>query len=273
MRTARDGTELHLHAHPLDGARATIAVVHGYGEHGGRYDHVAAAWRERGLQSFAIDVRGHGRSRGPRGFVERFTDYHADLDVLLDVAREAARGGPLFLFGHSNGALLALHYLIARGGEGLRGLMLSSPFLAVALPVPKPKVLLGKIASRLVPGLALPAGLEGRHVTRDPELARLYDTDPLNNKNATARWFTEATAAADLVVERAGALTLPTILLYGGADQVVDAARTDVLASKLTMSDRTVERLAGHYHELVNEPPPDRARVIARYADWALARS
>jgi alpha-beta hydrolase superfamily lysophospholipase len=166
MRTARDGTELHLHAHPLDGARATIAVVHGYGEHGGRYDHVAAAWRERGLQSFAIDVRGHGRSRGPRGFVERFTDYHADLDVLLDVAREAARGGPLFLFGHSNGALIALHYLIARGGEGLRGLMLSSPFLAVALPVPKPKVMLGKVASRLVPGLALPAGLEGRHVTR-----------------------------------------------------------------------------------------------------------
>jgi alpha-beta hydrolase superfamily lysophospholipase len=139
----------------------------------------------------------------------------------------------------------------------------------VAVPAWKSK--LGTMASSLYPKLALPSGLEGRDVSRDPEQARIYDADPLNNKSATARWYTEAVAAMARVYERASELKLPTILLYGGDDKVASAEAADKVAARLAMPDRSIERLAGYYHELVNEPEAERNAVIERYAAWFIA--
>jgi alpha-beta hydrolase superfamily lysophospholipase len=127
--------------------------------------------------------------------------------------------------------------------------------------------------SRLYPSLALPSGLSGRHVTSDTEKAREYDVDPLNNGKATARWFTESLAAIERAHAGASRLDLPTLLLYGGADQVASADATDRFAGALTMRDCTRERLAGAQHELVNEPPEVRGRVIERVGAWLIERA
>ncbi|MFO0723299.1 MAG: alpha/beta hydrolase [Myxococcota bacterium] len=274
MIRAQDGTQLLLHSYPQEGARATVAVLHGYGEHGGRYQHVMEAWQAHGIQSFAIDVRGHGRSEGRRGYVGRFPEYHQDLRALLEVVESKRNDKPFFVFGHSHGALIALHGMLTAGiGKGAKGLLLSSPFLGVALPVNPIKRGLGVLMSGIWPTLALPAGIKGTDVTRDPEQARLYEADPLNNKNATARWFTEAMGAIAEVQTRAGELSLPTILLYGGADKTASANETDRLAASLKMSDRVVERIAGGPHELVNDLPDAKAQVIERYGKWMAERA
>jgi alpha-beta hydrolase superfamily lysophospholipase len=169
------------------------------------------------------------------------------------------------------GGLIALHWLLSGGGKDLRGLALSSPLLGVAVPVPAWKAKLGTVMSNVYPKLALPSGLAGRDVSRDPEQARSYDADPLNNKNATARWYTEMLAATVRVQARASELQLPTLLLYGGDDKVASPEATDRLAAVLSMPDRTIERLAGYYHELVNEPEAERNAVIERYRAWFIA--
>jgi acylglycerol lipase len=268
-----DGLALHTHRWPVPEPRLTLAILHGYAEHAGRYAHVAAALNAAGIAAVAVDLRGHGRSPGVRGYVERFSDYHRDVDALLGLARAESGGRPVALFGHSMGGLLAAHYLLQRGSSGLSGLVLSSPYLGLALQVNPVKLAAGRLMSRLHPQLALASGLKGSDVTRDPAMQRRYEEDPLNGKTATARWFTEATLAMEEVHAQAGRLQLPTLLLYGGADRVASADATDRFAAALAMRDKTAERLAGFHHELVNEPLEERTQVIERISRWLTERS
>ncbi len=268
-----DGLALHVYEWVAEDPTAVVALIHGYGEHAGRYAHMAKAWAERGITTVAADLRGHGQSPGVRAHVDRFTDYHADAHAIVAHARSVASGKPVFMMGHSMGGLIALHVHVSGTRPDLKGLLLSSPYLGLTLEVHPLKAGLGKVMSSLIPTLGLPTGLAGADVCRDPELAKLYDTDPLNNKNATARWFTESTAAIDTVHARAASVNVPLIFLYGGDDKVASSDASDAIAAKLQMEDRTVERLAGVYHELVNEPPETRDPIIARYGDWILERA
>lgn len=273
LRTS-DGVDLHFHAWTVPDHKAVVAIVHGYGEHAGRYAHVAKAYNEAGISAFAVDLRGHGRSAGPRGHVLRFAEYHRDLDALLDALRARAGGKKLFVLAHSMGALATVDYLLAGGGKDVAGVVLSSPFFGVALAANPLKLAAGRIMSRIWPGLALPTGLGGVHVTRDPEQARLYDTDKLNNANATARWYTEAMAAIDHALAHAKQLTKPLFLIYGGGDRTASAPATDRFAAAATgMSDRTVERVEGGAHELVNDLLDTRTQVIQRMVAWVTARA
>lgn len=275
MSTIRTGDDLELNSYEwcADEPKAVVALVHGYGEHAGRYAHVGAAWNAKGISVIAADLRGHGASPGVRGHCERFSDYHLDARAIYERATEVAAGAPVFLMGHSMGGLTVLDWLLSGGQPQVRGVVLSSPFLGVALEVNPVKAFAGKVMSRLLPTFALPTGLAGDLVTRDPEILKLYDTDPLNNTNATARWYTEAMDAIERVHARAQNLTVPLILLYAGDDKAASADATDRVAAKLAMPERTVERLSGLYHELVNEPPDVRGPIIERYASWMLERA
>jgi alpha-beta hydrolase superfamily lysophospholipase len=274
LRT-QDGRDLNLYHWPARGVPEvmTLGIIHGYGEHAGRYAHVADALNARGISVVSADLRGHGRSSGGRGFVERFDEYHLDAQQILDAAKARAGGRPVALLGHSMGGLVLTHWMLAGGASGTVGTVLSSPYLGLALAVNPVKIALGRVMSRIVPTLGLPSGLKGADVTRDPALAAVYDSDPLNNKNATARWFTEATRAQQQVLARAGELKGPMLLMYGGADRVASADATDRFAASLRGADITSERLAGHFHELVNEPPEVRSRVLERISAWLLERA
>jgi alpha-beta hydrolase superfamily lysophospholipase len=267
----QDGVQLHLHSWPASEPRANAALLHGWGEHGGRYAHVGAEFSKRGISVLAIDFRGHGRSGGRRSHVDRFEEYHLDVDALLAEAKKSA--GPTFLMAHSMGSLVALDYVIRKGGSGLRGMVLSSPYLGLAMAVNPIKLGAGKIMSNVLPTLALAAGIKGRDVCRDPEILALYDTDPLNVKKITARLFAEQLAAQERVKARAQEIKLPTLLLYAGDDRIASADATDRVAAKFSMQDRTVERLPGLFHEILNEMPAVRGPLIARMADWILTRS
>ena len=210
-----DGTPLRVDLYPLTAAsgppavegagpgdvpqaRGTIVVVHGYCEHRGRYRHVAAHLNRHGYHVLVGDLRGHGESGGPRAFVRRFADYLADVQAFLAAAAELSRGSvparkPILL-GHSMGGLVGLQFALNHP-EALHALALSSPFLGLKIVVPGWKRTLGLVASVLSPTLRLPSGLSAAELSHDPEVGRLYDADPLVTHEATARWFTETTAA------------------------------------------------------------------------------
>jgi alpha-beta hydrolase superfamily lysophospholipase len=263
---SRDGTQLHERVWPAEGtARASVVIVHGYGEHIARYEQTAKDLAKAGFAVRGIDLRGHGESGGTRGFCVRFDEYLQDLQT--EVARARSDGLPIFLLGHSFGALVSAHYAL-RFPDQLAGAVLTSPYFKLALAVPKAKVIAGKIASRLFPKLALPSGLKGADVSRDPDVARAYDADPLNNKNATARWFTEATAAQEQLLDEAGKLQLPILVVAGQADKIADANQAQVVFDRIGSTDKTLRMLPGQFHEVLNELPDDRRQTIALVIEW-----
>ncbi len=242
--------------------------MHGYGEHIGRYDHVGSALANAGLSVYGCDLRGHGRSAGPRGHIQHFSQYLDDAEALVSRARSS--GLPVFVLGHSNGGLIATHHVFEHP-VGVAGIVLSSPFFGLKLAVPAIKIAAGRIASRVYPQLKLPSGLHGADVSRDPVVQRDYDNDPLNNKHATARWFTETTAAQQSAYDRAPALTVPCLVLHGGADRIADPARTEAVAARFGSRDKTVAVLPGQFHEIFNEPAADRAATLVRVTEWLTA--
>jgi alpha-beta hydrolase superfamily lysophospholipase len=251
--------------------KAALLVVHGYGEHGGRYRRVIRAWAARGLASGVLDLRGHGWSAGARGHCERFADYHDDVDDLLSVMREHLRGVPLFAFGHSFGALVVATHALGRPSL-FRGIVLSSPYFGLAFEVPQAKKVLGEFASRLLPRLSVPSGLSGKDVTQDETIARLYDHDPLVNKVATARWYTEALAAQREILARAPQLKAPLLLVQGGADRVASVAAARAVFDRVGAADKTYDEKVGLYHEVLNEPQAG-DQIADEIADWVLARA
>ena len=272
VKTA-DGLELYKHEWLVESPKATVLIIHGYGEHGERYSHLASAFNEAGISTLSADLRGHGRSPGVRGYVDRFNDYHLDATALYENALEYAQGGPLFVFAHSMGGLICFDWLNAGLERPLSGVIVSSPCLGFALEVNAAKKMLGNVMSSLYPSLAIPSGLKGSDVTRDPDEAEAYDCDPLNNSKATARWFTETKEAmARVHANAAGAVKCPIFLVYGGDDRVVSADDTERFAKGLKVEDQTVERLEGYFHELINEPEEYRKPIIERTRDWILAR-
>ena len=268
---SRDGTQLHEESWPATGkALASVVIVHGYGEHIGRYDEAARALAAAGFNVRGLDLRGHGQSGGVRGFCNRFDEYLDDVDAIVSRAR--ADGLPVFLLGHSFGALVAPHYAL-RHPANVAGLVLTSPYWQLAMQQPALKIWAGKIASTIAPKLALPTGLKGADVCRDPELAAKYDVDPLNNKNATARWFTESTTAQEQILARAPELTLPTLLLVGEADRVAAAPQARVVFERIGAKDKTLRMLAGQYHEVLNEPKPTRDQTVSEIVEWLRAHA
>src|SRR4051794_27193592 len=176
-----------------DRPRAGILLVHGYTDHAERLRFLAERLVAASYTVMAFDFRGRGRSEGRRGHCNHFEDYVADLETALVKLRELVPNVPFGIIAQSHGALVALQLLSQpdRRPRQVRGAILGSPYLGLALPVPAFKTVLARLTSSIVPWLSLPNGMKGADNTRDEAAAHSYDTDPLVHRVATARWFTE----------------------------------------------------------------------------------
>jgi len=252
---------------PKGAPKGVVLVTHGYAEHCGRYREVAHVIVNAGWAVLAYDVRGHGQSPGARGFIDRFDIYLDDLTEAHAAAKTLAPGKPIVLLGHSHGSLIILRALCGdRPPEAVHAI-LSSPYLALRLTVPTHKKLLARVASRVVPGFANPNALRVEDLTADPQKQAERRADTLCFDVATARWFTEATAAQDYVAAHADRITLPTTWLVGADDPIADPAASRRVASKMTKTD--YHDLVGLRHEVFNEI--ERGKVFLALTD-SLAR-
>jgi len=246
---------------PSGTPKGVVLATHGYAEHCGRYRELAHVIVDAGWAALTYDVRGHGRSPGVRGFVERFGDYLEDLAAMQAAAHKLApEGAPLVLLGHSHGGLIVLRALAdERPPQHVKAAIVSSPYLALRLPVPAYKKVLARVASRVAPKLAQPNELRVEDLTSDPAKQKERLADKLCLDVATARWFTESSGAQDYVAAHAARIKIPTTWLVGGADPIADPTRSRDVASRVPGA--TYHDLVGLKHEVFNET--DRGRVFA----------
>jgi len=255
---------------PDEEPAAVLVVVHGYGEHGGRYRYLVDAMVPLGCAVHVCDLRGHGRSPGRRGNIERFSDYVDDAGLFVDAVAAEQPGTPLFLLGHSLGGLIATSCAEARP-DGLAGLILSSPFLRLRLPVSGAKRAAAKVLSRVAPARDIGNSIPAEELSHEPHVVAAYASDPLIHHVATARWAAEVLAAQGAALWAAGRLRLPLLVMYAGADTIADPAASRELFAAASSADKTLRCYDGYYHELFNEV--GRAAVFADLAAWLAARA
>jgi alpha-beta hydrolase superfamily lysophospholipase len=269
---SEDGTNLAAQRwSPLGEPRAALLVIHGYAEHAERYRELGLTLAERGIDTVAVDLRGHGRSAGQRGFVDRFSEYHADAEAALAAmtATHAGRGVPRFVLAHSNGGLIALDWVSTRKPD-IRGLILSNPFLELAMKAPRLKVVIGHIAARLAPHIALPSGLPPESVSHDTAIVDAYRRDPMVFTTVTAGYF-RASRVAQVRVRALRRLDVPLFYAYSDADPIAAPQANAALAQALDSPDKTVVVRTGEFHEILNEV--NRAELMAQIGDWILAHA
>jgi alpha-beta hydrolase superfamily lysophospholipase len=267
----RDGLELQRRDWPSGDARGTIVIVHGLGEHIGRYAHVAARLNASRWSVVGYDQRGHGASPGGRGRLAEGDDLLADLAAVLDAVRGEAPG-PLVLLGHSLGGLVAARFVAgalespppAWRREIVDALVLSSPALDVGMSAAQ-KALLATLGP-LAPNLAVGNGLDPAWISRDPAVVAAYRADPLVHDRIAPRLGRFIVDAGNAVRALAPRWRVPTLLLYAGSDRCVVAAGSAAFAAAAAPSVVTAQPFASLFHEIFNEPEQD--EVLAILAAW-----
>jgi alpha-beta hydrolase superfamily lysophospholipase len=267
----KDGRALYFQSWQPQHPRAVVVIAHGLAEHSGRYDDTARAFAKAGLAVYAADHRGHGNSPGRRVHLSSFKEFRADARAVLDLAHAEHPQLPLFLLGHSQGGLVAAT-LALREPHRLAGLVLSSPLLGIAeRSRPSPvKAALGRILASVWPQALLASDVDPALLSRDPSVGAAYAADPLVSHAVSAGWYRALQDALADVHERAPSLLVPTLVLYAGADALVDPEAT-VRWTARTPPGR-VEAFCYHslYHEILNAP--EREQVWRRIEQWVVGQ-
>ena len=254
-----DGTRLYTRTWWPDGrARGALVLVHGAGEHCGRYEHVAARLTGAGFTVFGFDLRGHGRSAGRRGHVNSFDEYVDDARAATARARTAVADGPLFLYGHSMGGLIAT-LTAARDPAPYRGMVITSPLFAAAVPVPPLLRAVASVLNVVYPTIGFKSGIPSTYLSHDAGVGQAYDADPLVGHTVTPRWFFAMNRACAEAWEEAPGITLPVLVMQAGDDHLVSAERTRQVFDRLPGPDKTFRLFDGFYHELHNEVQKEQA--------------
>ena len=231
--------------------RAIVAVVHGFGEHGGRYGNVVRHLVPRGYAVYAFDHRGHGRSPGQRGHINAWSEFRGDVREFLNLIRREQSQRPTFLLGHSLGGLIAIEYVLREAPE-LSGLIVSNPLLAPArlsLVVRAAAAVLAHLA----PSVAVKTGLDAAAISRDPAVVQQYRDDALVHSTGTPRLNTEVDAARKWTGEHAADLQVPFMMILGGADRLVPPAGGRRFFERVAGADKELKEYPGAYHEPHND--------------------
>ncbi len=265
------GLELYLQIWQPNGAiRGVVAIVHGIGEHSGRYPTVVEALTGDGFAVAALDNRGHGKSPGVHGHVDSWSDYREDVHEFLRYTMSHFMRIPFFLYGHSLGALIVTDYVLFHP-ENLDGLIVSGHPLQPTGAAKPHLILLARLLSRYKPKISFPLGLDASTLSRDPAVVEAYQTDPFVHTKVTARWGTEALEAIGRVRARASEIAMPILILHGGADRINSADGSRELLDLVSSADKELHVYPGGYHEPHNDL--DRKAVVHDLIEWLNART
>ena len=269
MLSSHDGEELYVRRYsPLnEKTLRTLLIVHGIGEHGGRYDHVARKFVNEGWNVIVGDHRGHGLSSGVPVHVRHFQEYVNDLETIRShfelVPQQTA------LLGHSMGGLIATRYLQSHSGNVAAGVLIS-PLLGVSVEIPRTTIAFAKLFSKLAPRCRFRSRVDPRETTRNQAVLKQRAADPLIHQSLTAGWFFAMRSALNSAWEEADAVDLPLLVLQAGADSIVSPKAAEYWLDLVNSEDKSFQIFPDHFHELLNEPTWQ--ETTAEILDWLAQR-
>lgn len=263
-----DGLELCAWSSTVENEKAGLVIVHGQGEHSGRYEHITKAMNLANISVFSYDQRGHGRSNGQRGHIPNYDQLLGDLAQFVADVRVRIGQKPLFVYGHSMGGNVALNFAVKHANK-ISAVAASSPWVKLAFEPPAYKVVLAKVIDKIAPALSMASGLEIAALSRDTEVCEKYKNDPLNHDQITARMYNHVYQAGLDLLEAAPYFSVPAYVYHGSADRLTSPVASAEFAER---SNGKVEfRLwDGFYHETHNEPGAD--MVIKTLVDWFVSK-
>ena len=249
--------------------KGAVLISHGFGERIEKYVHLAESLTESGYRVAGSDFRGMGRSSGTRFLVRSFAEYDADLSVSLKRLKRDLPGVPIFLYGHSMGALCAMHFQATSEISGLSGLILSAPLLKFGDKIPAWQIALGKLGVVFHPGFKIPTSGTGARLTScETELSKLR-SDEFRANHITLKWFFAVSKAAELVRKSKRIAELSTLWLIPGEDKVVDSHENIQFFRRLEdKGDHKMLKFDGMLHELHAEKIHLRERVFRETVNW-----
>jgi acylglycerol lipase len=259
-----DGTKLAFRVWPKASSTITFAVVHGLGEHSGRYAPFAEAMAKHGMSTYALDLRGHGESDGQRGHVDSWSQWTDDVSAFVKNV-EGLVGAEVVPLGHSFGGAAILSTVLAGKLPNSKRFVVSSPALKLRLQAPAWKTAVAPFASKIVPRLAMDNEVDPATVSRIPEVVAAYRNDPLVHSRISSRMYTEWQDATKDILGRAGQIKIPFLILAGTADPLIDPEGSRRL-HELSPSLSELHLLEGRYHEPFNDLGSD--EVFQLVADW-----
>jgi len=249
-------------------AKAVVCLVHGLGEHSSRYAHVGEAFTKEGFILFGSDLRGHGRSGGPRGHISSIEDFMQDIDLLLVQTRTRYPGLPIILYGHSLGGIQVLHYGLLRK-PNVKGVIATSSGLHTAIEKQQAKVMMAKVLGSLIPNVAIASGLDPKGISRDEKVVQAYINDPLVHDKISLGFGKIMVGVTAWTLAHAGEFSLPLLLLHGEADTIAFPSSSTEFAAPLR-EKCTLMLWDDAYHELHNEP--EKEEVFKTMKIWMNAR-
>jgi acylglycerol lipase len=262
---SQDGLQLFVQGWEPDGSlRAVICLIHGLGDHSGRYAHIARFLSPSGYAVISFDLRGHGNSEGVRGHFPSIAAVMQDIDALIIAAKERYPHVPVFLYGHSLGGILVINYVL-RYKPALSGVVVSSPGLRTALENQKGKIVLAHLLAVFAPSLSLPTGLDTRSLSRDAKVVMDYVNDPLVHDRASLAFANTMLKAIKWAYQHASEFHLPLLMMHGTADRLAYYQGSQEFAGYV-QGDLTLKLWDSLCHEIHNEP--EKGDVLAFLLQW-----
>ena len=244
--------------------KAVVCLVHGLGEHTSRYEHVAEYFCSSGYSLFGADLRGHGRSDGPRGHFSSIEAVMQDIDLLFEQAKSRYPGIPLILYGHSLGGILVLHYGLKRKPD-IKGIIACSSGLRTALENQPSKILAAKVLGAIIPKVSLPSGLDVNAISHDKSVIEKYKNDPLVHDKISLGFGKIMLETTQWTLKHSAEFPLPLLMIHGKADAIAFSSGSIEFAAPLKAKCKLVLFDDG-FHELHNEPI--KAEVFKTMTDW-----
>lgn len=261
---SKDGIRLYYHHWACENTKKVLCIVHGHGEHGGRYEHVARFFNQHDIAVLAMDLRGHGISQGKKGHAKSHETLLDDIEEFLKTARAEYTEIPMVLMGHSMGGNLVANYVLKMNTNELGGFILSSPWLGLAFEPPKWKVDMARIVAGVWPGLTQKTNLNTQHISRDKNEVTKYENDPLIHDIISAALFFNTVKTSEECIQRADEVKLNGLIFHGTGDQITNWKASETYASKNPRFE--FKALPDMYHETLNDV--DRENVMKMMHGW-----
>ena len=262
---ASDGMPMHaVRWQPDSEPIMVVCIIHGLGEHSGRYANMAEYYTSRDIEVVSFDLRGHGKSGGQRGHSDDFQQIIRDIDQFLYKASGIDIGKPHFIYGHSLGGTLTIKYALTHPGQ-FKGVILSSPLFKPTVEPPKWKLMLGRLVQSSWPTLSLSSSIDPRVLTRDKVLLENRTADPLMHGKISAKLGTQMLYEGQRLLDEALSVNFPLLVMHGDADELT-SHQASALFAKRAGPKCTLKIWQGFYHELHHEP--EKQEVFDYCINW-----